>query len=137
MGQGGVIMIPSSGKVSVVIKKEPSLTYELDFENKCVKGMVDGLDAVIQSINLILNTERFKYEILSWDYGVELENLMGDEIDSVYPKIKKRINEALFADDRITGTSDFKFSRLRDEVSVRFIVHTIFGDKEKTLEVNI
>ena len=38
-------------------------------------------------------------------------------------------------DDRIRGTSDFVFVRQRERVSVRFTLHTVYGDTSLGLEV--
>ena len=54
---------------------------------KRIQGTVDDLDAVIQTIYKILNTERYEYEIYSWDFGIELVDLYGKDITYVVPEL--------------------------------------------------
>lgn len=89
----------------------PSLTYRVDLENNRIYGMVDGRDAIVQAVAHILNTERFAYEIYSANYGVEMENLIGQDPSYVTSVLEQRISEALMADDRISGIDNFTTSR--------------------------
>ena len=54
----------------------PSRTYRI--HDGRIEGTIDGLNAVRQSIELILITERFQWQIFSSDYGVELDELIGE-----------------------------------------------------------
>jgi len=128
-------MIPSNAANQIQVVKDVDLTYNIDFELGIVTGMVDGIDAVHQAIHLILNTNRFDNVIYSWGYGVELDDLLGKPIDYIYPELKRRINEALTQDNRISGTSEYTFNKVGDTVSVAFIVHTIYGDTSYSREV--
>ena len=49
----------------------PSRSFRLREETGRVAGSVDGLDAVRQSVRLILSVERYHWLIHSWQYGVE------------------------------------------------------------------
>ena len=60
----------------------------------------------------IINTERYEYEIYSWDYGIELQDLFGKPITYCMSEIKDRITEALLADDRIESVDDFSVERV-------------------------
>jgi len=113
----------------------PERTFYLDEESHTIHGQTDGHQAARQAIRLILHTERYRYEIFSHQYGTELENLIGSGDSFLFPEIKRRVTEALLVDDRVTGTSDFQFTRERNRVRVRFIAHTIFGDMEQELQI--
>ena len=117
--------------------RQPEITFRLE-EDKTgrAQGLTDGIDAARQAIRLILHTERFRYEIFSFNYGTELESLIGTGDSFLFPEIKRRVTEALLVDDRVTGTSDFQFARVRTRVSVTFTVHTIFGDMEQSLLIH-
>lgn len=54
-------------------EKIPSYTYKLD--DTRVRGYVDGSEAVKQAVYKILMTERYKYIIYGFNYGVELDRL--------------------------------------------------------------
>ncbi len=119
-------MVPESSKMSVnnaVFKKEDTKTYFIDYENMCIKGFCDGEEAVKQAIRKILETERYMYLIYSFNYGFErsFEKYSGR---SVFPILRKNIEEALLQDDRIKEVKDFLFSRNGSAVNVQFTVVT-------------
>lgn len=112
-----------------VIQDQPSYTYQLDIENNRIRGFVDSLDAMKQAIYKILNTERYTCLIYSWNYGVELVDLMGEPLPFVYPEAERMITEALLQDERITGVQDFTFEKKsRGSVLVQFTANTTEGD---------
>lgn len=123
-------MLPLSDKDILQIDEstEPSNTFFIDFEKGRISGFVDEREAVKQAIMLILNTERYKFLIYSWNYGVELEELIGTHPDIVEDEVERLISEALLQDDRITAVYDFEFSRNRDTLLVSFKVDSIYGD---------
>jgi phage baseplate assembly protein W len=124
-------MIPVSNDNLVLdfeIEEQETITYKMDMVGLRIKGFVDGLQAMKQVIHKILNTERYDFLIYSWNYGVELTDLIGEQPSFAYPEIKRRIIEALIQDERITGVDEFTFTSTRDAVNVKFTVHTIEGD---------
>ena len=94
---------------NVVIQTVPTLTYRVQREKEIVSGTLEELEAMKQAVFKILFTERYQYEIYNWEYGMELNDLFGRAKSYVIPEIKKRIEEALLADDRIKAVTDFKF----------------------------
>lgn len=119
---------------------EPSLNYKMNLTRERIIGKADGLEAMKQVIFKILHTERYEYPIYSWDYGVELKDLIGRPMTFVLPELERVITEALEADDRIDSVDDFEFEVNKRKVSVTFTVHTIFGDLENDemgVEVNV
>lgn len=115
----------------------PSLTWKINEERAEVRGTVDELEAVKQAVHKILQTERYRYAIYDWNYGVELEELYGKNVTYVIPELKKRIEEALLADDRVTAVTDFSFIQEKGSVTAEFLVHTIFGEwmAERTVDI--
>jgi len=99
--------------------------------------MTDGADAMLQTIYLILSVERYAYPIYSYNYGVELEDLIGKPKDYVMSEVKRRITEALTQDDRINSVDGWEFSTTKKSVIVTFTVHTIYGDVVATKEVDV
>ena len=104
-------MIPKvdNDLLTLEVKTQPSLTYALDIEHGRIRGMVDELESLRQAIYLILSTERYAYLIYSWNYGVELVELIGQPKEYALPEIKRCITEALLQDDRITAVDGFEF----------------------------
>lgn len=113
---------------------QPSESFRLDLEKEYIFERVDGLEAVRQAVFKALNTERYRYPIYSWDYGIELDDLFGKPYDYVAAELVRRITEALECDDRIRSVGEFQFSRRGSEVLVRFKVCSIFGTIESYLD---
>ena len=130
-------MIPKvdNDLLTLEVETQPSLTYALDIEHRRIRGMVDELESLRQAIYLILSTERYAYLIYSWNYGVELVELIGQPKEYALPEIKRCITEALLQDDRITAVDGFEFETEKKTVHVTFTVHSIFGDLEVETDV--
>lgn len=105
----------------------PSKTFRV--HDSRIEGTIDGLDAVRQSIELILTTERFLWPIFSPDYGAELEGLIGERRPAyVEADIERRITDALLEDDRITEVRDFALTFSGESARVSLAVVTTFGE---------
>ena len=115
----------------------PSRSFRLR-ETAAVAGSVDGLDAVRQSVRLILSVERYHWLIHSWQYGVELSDLFGKPLSYALPEIERRIREALLQDDRVSDVRDFTFTKGRGGVvTAAFTVVTTLGELRESREVTI
>ena len=134
-------MIPSGNAVlttELKVETQPSKQHMMDFDKSLIVGTCDGLEAVKQSVFKILNTERYSYLIYSWNYGIELIDLYGQPPIYACAELERRVKEALLQDDRITGVDSFEFdTSKKGVVSVTFTVHTLFGDLNEEMAVNI
>ena len=119
------------------VRQEPSKTFKLNIEKNRVDGICDDVEALKQTIFLILNTERYEHLIYSRNYGVELNDLIGEPIAYVIPELERRITEALIQDDRIENIDNFEFQNIKGKVQCRFSVHTKYGNikAEKVVSV--
>ena len=129
-----------SGAVSVVMNPTwPNKTYRMMIDADRVQGAITSdLEAVKQAVYKIINTERYKFLIYSWNYGIELEDLFGKPIPYVMPEIPRRITEALEQDDRITNVGDFDLTySKKGDVLAKFRVTTIYGSFTASKEVRI
>ena len=106
--------------------RKPSKTYRIVGDR--IEGFCDGKQAVMQAIDLMLNTERWRHLIYSGNYGVELEELFGQSRGYLEADMERRFSEALAEDDRITGIRDFAMSFEGDRAVISFIAETVFGD---------
>jgi len=97
---------------------QPSRTYRLDLEHGRIRGMTDGAEAVKQAVYKILATERYAHSIYS---GYGLDRRIG-------PELERCVKEALLEDDRIESVEDFRMDWSGDEVVVRCVVVSIYGD---------
>jgi len=115
---------------------ETSLTYGLNFDKKIITGKINEQEAIKQAILLAINTERFEYEIYSWNYGTELASLIGQEIPLIYANIEANIRETIEADDRIIDVGEFSFNPIgKTSIEVKFSINTLFGNMEIKKEV--
>lgn len=154
-------MIPNISILTEEIKQTtyPSRTYKIVFHEDIVKqtnrislnmrtipreegfdrisGYIDDTEAIIQSIYLILSTERYKHLIYSWDYGVELVDLFGKPMNYVISEIPRRIEDALKQDDRITTVKDFEFEPKKNKLHFTFTVVTTIGNIDAEMEVAV
>ncbi len=120
------------------LSEQPTRTYAIDFNTGTAAGFTDGLSAMKQAVFLILSTERFRHLIFSWNYGAELDGVIGQDRALAESEIKRRITEALLLDERITAVDGFSFSQTtRRALEVSFSVTTVFGAFEKKTEVQL
>lgn len=133
-------MIPSTNSILLTeleIETQPSKNYKMNIERNIINGFCDELEAMVQVIYKILNTERYQHVIYSWDYGIELLDLYGEPLSYVCPELQRRIEEALIQDDRITSVDNFEFDvSEKRTVKTTFTVHTIYGDIQAEKAVN-
>ena len=88
-------MLPVIDKdiLNIESRAEPSNTFHIDFDRGRIIGFVDEKEALKQAILLILNTERYRFLIYSWNYGIELVDIIGAHPDIV-PSLTARRPEA-------------------------------------------
>lgn len=134
-------MIPSNETIQTDFEFEnpSSTTYKINkgTDKTYIHGTINNLEAVKQAIYLILNIQRFEHIIYSWNYGIEINDLIGQDIYYAMAELERRITEALLQDDRIKEITDFNFEKNKKKVHCTFTVKTIYGDvqTEKTIEV--
>ena len=134
-------MIPGTNTIltaGVVTAAPASKTYRMHMEQEYIGGNCDGQEAVKQAVFKMLNTERYRYPVYSWNYGLETNDLIGQRMSYVQAELKRRITEALVQDDRILAVTNFEFDTgKRHEAVCTFVVHTAFGafDSEKVVKI--
>ena len=117
--------IDISGGVEFV--DQPSLTWHINKETGRIQNTTEGLAAVRQAVEIILNVQRFHWQIFSPYSGAEFEDLIGLNYGYVVSELQRRIVAALLMDDRIRSVSDFNFVHCEDVVYVSFMVESVFG----------
>lgn len=122
--------LPESAGLNVSLDyvEKPTNTFIIDWQEKQISGMDDGLSALRQAAEIILQNERFKWQIYSSNFGIELEDLVGEEYDYVISEFPRRIEEAFSADKRFLSVENFVFSDMEgDSIHCSFEVVTVFG----------
>ena len=122
-------MIPNALNVTIgedvevqTAAEAPTRTFKIDFDAGRVGGFCDETE----------------YLIYSWNYGIELNAVVGKSFQVFASEIKRVIREALLADSRITDVTDFEVAQINKRTaSVKFTAETIFGEIPIESEVNV
>ena len=121
----------------------PSKTYKLnissnELENDRIIGFVDNKSAVEQAVYHILSVERYAYLIYDENYGVELNQYVGKNLDYIKNTIEKTLEEALTHDLRVLGVEVTYVDKVKDDkVLIKFIVQSIYGDLQMEVNINV
>lgn len=105
--------------------------YAIDFETgELTGGIVEGKEAVKVWIYKALKTTRYVHDIYSWDYGHDLDNLIGKDYDKgfVNSEVERIITDTLTIHPNIKRCYDFTVTFNGDCISVIFTVDTDFGE---------
>lgn len=132
-------MIPSTNTLTTQLQQIsiPTNTHKIIYDKNRVSDYTDRLEAMRQAVYLILNTERYKYPIYNWQYGIELLDLIGQQMTYVIPTLRQRITDALMQDDRILQVTNFEFEQNRNKLHCKCLVNTIYGDFTTEIEVEV
>lgn len=124
--------------VQVDEEKTEPVDYEIDFTTGKLTGrIIRGLPAIEQWIRLALGTERYFYTQFSWDYGGELQDLIGRNYQEEYihSEVKRMIADALSVNKDIDSISNVNEVMDNDKMIVTFTVNTVYGSREVSLNV--
>lgn len=121
----------------VTFQQQPSRTWYINKETRRIQGEADGLAAVRQAVEIILNVERFRWQIYRPYSGMQWEGLIGQDPGYVASELQRRITAALTMDDRVRGISNFTYSVKREVLTATLTVSTVYGDVQTSVEVNI
>lgn len=121
----------------VVYQDYPTKTFYIDPESHHISGYTDGLQAMTQAVEIIVNIERFFWQIYSPNFGMQWRGLIGNNPDFVGAEMKKRLDNAFSVDTRIYGTSNYNYSVNGDVLTATFTVNTVYGDVSQSVEVNL
>lgn len=109
-----------------------------DFDNNIPiveKGdfkIVTGNEALKTWIYKTMKTERFRYLIYSWDYGSELDDLIGQNYTPNLTKAEaiRCIKEALLINPYILNISNVEVSFDKGKLTFSGKVETVYGEME-------
>lgn len=104
---------------------EPGMTYKLMGES--IRGYIEDLESLRQSIEKMLGTEQYEFPIYSFDYGIDIASLIGKDPIYVQVELKRRIKECIMQDDRVVSVDNFKMQTAGDILYCDFDILSIFG----------
>jgi hypothetical protein len=109
---------------------------EIDFDKNALvykngfPSIITGKYAVLQWALKALRTQRFRYEIYSWNYGSEIESLIGQ---TYTPELKKAeairyISECLLVNPYITDVTDINIDFSKELLFIQCKIITVYGE---------
>ena len=121
--------------VSLKHTEQPTNTFLIDWSSGQISGMDEGLKAMRQAVEIVLQNERFRWQIYDSNFGTELEDLIGEEYDYIVSQLPRRIEEAFSMDSRILSIENFQFAEQGSgKVTVSFDVVTVYGTLSEEVE---
>ena len=133
--------------------KLPSKTYKLNknintvidtvggrevIEVDKITGFVDDIEAIKQAAYHILNVERYSCIIYDDDYGVELEQYIGQNLEYIEATIQDTLTEALTQDERIIAVEVTNIEKTNiDCVHIEFVLICDTGEIEMEVDINV
>ena len=105
--------------------------YDVDFATGQLTGKVlEGKEALKVWIYKILLTKRYRHLIYSWDYGQDLEEMIGKGYEKglIKSEVERRIKDCLLIHPHIKECNKFNINLQQDQLNVDFTVNTIYGE---------
>lgn len=132
-------ILPTGGTIQsgVQFQQQPDLTWNINKGTQRIEGNITGWAAVRQAVEIILNVERFRWQIYRPYSGMQWNGLIGQDPGYVAAELQRRIREALMMDDRVTGISNFNYTIEGDKLTASLTVNTVYGDTDTSVEVNL
>lgn len=132
-------VLPDSGNINiasgVTFIQQPSLTWYINKQTNRIQGETDNLQAVQQAVEIILNVERFRWQIYSPNSGMQWDGLIGQNPGYVASEVQRRIQDALIVDERVLGISNFQYTMNGNAMTCSLTVNTVYGQTQNTVEV--
>lgn len=115
-----------------IIPREYAWDFEKNefiLENGRIK-ILEGAEALKVWICKMLKTQRYRYLVYSWNYGSELEELIGKGYASsaVQNEVKRLLEDALTVNSNIKGTSNVQVKFQGDDLDISFTAITDYGE---------
>lgn len=92
--------------------------------------MVEGAEAVAVWAYNALHTVRYRHEIYTWDYGCELDSLIGSGYTEELQQAEavRYVRECLLVSPYIREVSDIKVMFGDGQLDIGCKLHTIYGE---------
>lgn len=129
-------MLPENDIEEIAAERNSYRAFSLDFETKTIGEIIDGKDALMQSVKIALMTQRYKYPVFSHSYGTDYTDVFADGYSKAMGRLKNAIYDSLIHDDRINAIDNFTFERRGTKMIVKFRILSIYGPLGHEVEVN-
>lgn len=121
----------------VVFQDQPSLTWIANPVTHRLRGRGDNYEAVRQAVEITVNVERFRWQIYTPNFGIELDGLLGTEPGFAASELRRRLEDAFVPDSRILGISAFAYDFRDGVLTASVTVDTVFGPVQANVEVTL
>lgn len=126
-------LFPFMNKREESLLTTPTLHKEYDFDfatGQLTGKTLEGKEALKVWIYKTLLTKRYRYLIYSWDYGQDLEEIIGQDYEKglIVSEVERRIKDCLLINDKIKSCTNFNIQLSNDQLNVEFKVNTIYGE---------
>lgn len=114
-------------------EEEAPREYGVDFETGQLTGeIVEGLEAVKVWAWLALKSARYRYDVYSWEYGCEVESLIGqgNSKDYLESETRRMVEECLLVNPHILGVAEFDCQVSHEMLVLSFTMETDMGEVE-------
>ncbi len=88
-------------------------------------------------MEIIVNVERFRWQIYTPNFGVELDGLLGRDPGYAASELQRRLADAFLPDSRLLGISSFSYTFNSGILTAAVTVDTVFGPVDTTVEVTL
>ena len=112
--------------------------YDIDFSSGKLNGKIaEGARALAVWAYFTIKIERYRFVQYSWEYGSEINDLIGYTHSDEYVKseINRLITECLEPNAYITGITDLEVDRSKETMNIKFRLLTEYGDEEMNIDV--
>jgi len=89
--------------------------------------ILSGLEAIKVWLYKAVNVERYKYPAFHWQYGVEIEALIG-QVEVTKKILEKQLSEALCVNPYINKVSIDQFRKEGAKVTFTALIETAYGE---------
>lgn len=133
--------INSSNEVGPIIDVDyyplSSIYYETTQVDR-ISGFIDDKNAIRQAVYHILSIERYSCLIYDDNYGVELQQYIGQDFEYLKVTIQKTLEEALMQDERIISIDVMNVEKIDNETAnVKLSIQANVGEIQMEVNVNV
>lgn len=114
-------------------------TWFIDWNNKRITRLATEYEELAQTIHRALMTDRYYYQIYTWQYGSDLSDLVGTKnLPFLKGSIKKSVKDALKFEDRVINVDDVQIeNNAPNEYHIVVSISTTLGVVREELMYNV
>lgn len=115
----------------------PSQTWKIDFESgRLTSAIIDGMDAVMQMVNIVVQTERDRYYIYDEDFGVSADEIISSDLppEVAADELAQDIADAIEQDDRVESVPSVEVDIVEGVATFEPVIELVADGTEDVFE---